>query len=315
MVFSNPEYELINHSVRRSETPGHFAMGVYYTPTRMKIIVVGIYGPSANDDTESFQFYQEVRTSIVELQNTFQTSNLLIAGDFNAVLSPEDSSSEHITKKRTTALLEELIAEHHLIDLAAHLNRRQHTWFRRNNNQISSRLDLILTNLPLIQPKYHISMTIFDHAWVQASFGQRRAETTPTMKDYILGSEEFLIKFYELLETKLETCDPLPNMMAQEHPMPEDRTLSPSNNSSPSSQDSTTSGSADEESTPDEEDREDARLPMDHGLTAHNKRGRTDLHFVNDLIADIMKLHSTVERSHRERKEKRLTDTSKKIFP
>jgi exonuclease III len=74
-------------------------MGVYYTPNRTKLIVAGIYGPSANDDTESLHFYQEVRDAIVELQNTFQTSNLLLAGDFNAVLSPEDSSSEHITKR------------------------------------------------------------------------------------------------------------------------------------------------------------------------------------------------------------------------
>jgi hypothetical protein len=53
---------------------------------------------------------------------------------------------------------------------------------------------------------------------------------------------------------------------------------------------------------------------MDHGLTAHNQKGRTDLHFVNDLIADVMKLHSTIERSHRARKEKKLTDTSKRLY-
>ncbi len=47
-------------------------MGVYYTSSRTKIIVVGIYGPSANDDNESLQFYQEVRAAIVELQNTFK---------------------------------------------------------------------------------------------------------------------------------------------------------------------------------------------------------------------------------------------------
>jgi hypothetical protein len=193
-------------------------MGVYLLPNRTKLIVVGIYGPSANDDTESLRFYQEVRDSIVELQNTFQTSNLLLAGDFNAVLAPEDSSSEHVTKKRTTAFLEELIEEHRLTDIAAHVNKRQHTWFRRNNNQISSRLDLILTNLPITQPKYSISTTIFDHAWIQASFGQKREVTTSTMKDYILGSDEFLIGFYDLLEARLGTCDPLPNATPQEDP-------------------------------------------------------------------------------------------------
>jgi exonuclease III len=222
VIFSNPAYELVNHSVRRSTTPGHFAMGVYYTPNRSKLIVAGIYGPSANDDTESLHFYQEVRDAIIELQNTFQTSNLLLAGDFNAVLSPEDSSSEHITKKRTTSFLEEFMEEQHLIDIAAHVNKKQHTWFRRNNNQVSSRLDLILTNLPITQPKYYTSTTIFDHAWIQASFGQKREATTSTMKDYVLGSEEFLISFYDLLGSRLATCIPLPTATPPEEPLPEE---------------------------------------------------------------------------------------------
>jgi hypothetical protein len=112
-----------------------------------------------------------------------------MAGDFNAVLSPEDSSSEHVTKQRTTELLKQLVAEHHLIDMAAYTNKKQHTWFRRNNNRISSRLDLIPTNLPVTQSKYTTSITILDHGWVQASFGQKREVTISSMKDYVLGSE------------------------------------------------------------------------------------------------------------------------------
>ena len=199
-------------------------MGVYYTPSRSKIIVAGIYGPSANDDTESLHFYQEVRDAIIELQNTFQTRNLLLAGDFNAVLSPEDSTSEHITKKRTTAFLEEFLEEQHLLDIAAYVNKKQHTWFRRNNNQISSRLDLILTNLPITQPRYHTTTTIFDHSWAQASFGQKRETSTSTMKDHVLGSDEFLISFYDLLESKLDTCIPLPNITHIAETLPEEET-------------------------------------------------------------------------------------------
>lgn len=56
-VYSQPDYELINHSVRRSSTPGHYAIGVYITPTNLKLIIAGIYGPSANDDRESHAFY------------------------------------------------------------------------------------------------------------------------------------------------------------------------------------------------------------------------------------------------------------------
>jgi exonuclease III len=58
VIFSNPSYELINHSVRRSSIPRHFAIGVYNTPGKSKLIVAGIYGPSANDDTESHRFYR-----------------------------------------------------------------------------------------------------------------------------------------------------------------------------------------------------------------------------------------------------------------
>jgi hypothetical protein len=168
--------------------------------------VAGIYGPSANDDNASFLFYQEVLDTIGELQNTFQTRSLIMAGDFNAVLTPEDSSSEHVTKRRTTGILKKILEDYHLTDIATVANNKQHTWFRRNNNRVSSRLDLILTNLPVTRPKYVTSITIFDHAWVQASFGQKREQSTPSMKDYVLGSDEFLVNFYELLERRLTTC-------------------------------------------------------------------------------------------------------------
>jgi exonuclease III len=119
VVYSHPDYELLNHSVRKSRTPGHYAMGVYLTPTKSKLIVAGIYGPSANNDRESSDFYKEVRHSLEELCNTFGTNNMMLAGDFNAVLNPTDSSSEHLTKKNTSNLLNKMIEDLHLVDLAA----------------------------------------------------------------------------------------------------------------------------------------------------------------------------------------------------
>jgi hypothetical protein len=210
-VYSQLDYELINHSVRRSSTPGHYAIGVHITPTNSKLVIAGIYGPSANDDRESHAFYQEVRQTIEELQNTLRTSNLFLTGDFNAVLHPTDSSSGHATKKRTTELLFEMMEDFYLEDLANRTGNKQHTWYRRNNHQISSRLVMILTNLPIRNPKYQTKTTIFDHAWTQASFGQKREQTNPTMKDYILGSEEFQLQYYDLLENELASCLPPPS--------------------------------------------------------------------------------------------------------
>ncbi len=57
IVYSHPDYELLNHSVRRSRNPGHYAIGVYITQTKSKLIVAGIYGPSANNDRESTDFF------------------------------------------------------------------------------------------------------------------------------------------------------------------------------------------------------------------------------------------------------------------
>ncbi len=261
-------------------------------------------------------FYQEVLDTIADLQNTFQTRSLIIAGDFNAVLSPEDSSSKHVTKRRTTELLKQLVVEHHLINMAAYTNKKQHTWFRRNNNRISSWLDLILTSLPVTQPKYTTSITIFDHAWVQASFGQKREVTISSMKDYVLGSDEFLINFYELLGRQLATCVPhndTGEMTNVRHPG-----TSQTSSHAPIEPDLTTAvileTDPDHEAEP-EEDRDMDRKPMDHCLTAHDiHSGRTDLHFVNELLHELTILHTSIERDRRARKQHKLIQASKRLY-
>jgi exonuclease III len=322
VVYSHPDYELLNHSVRKSRTPGHFAMGVYITPTKSKLIVAGIYGPSANNDRESSDFYEEVRQSLEEISNTFGTNNMMLAGDFNAVLHHTDSSSEDHTKKNTSNLLNKMVEDLHLVDLASRARNTQHTWFRRNNNTVSSRLDLILTNLPISNLKYSVKSTIFDHAWVQATFGQKREHTNPTMRDYILGSEEFLIRYYDLLEIELQSCQPKAQVPAatptrsNSNPSTDDEAHSPI---SPHSLNMTNSA----RSTPsphlqpdphlDElgEDEDPTRKSRDAGLTAHNPTtGRTDLHFLNSLIKKVGALHNEVDKSTRLRKEQTLLNKS-----
>jgi hypothetical protein len=76
---------------------------------------------------------------------------------------------------------------------------------------------MILTNLPISKLKYFTKLSIFDHAYVQASFGQKREQTTPTMKDYILSSEEFLLQYYDLLKTELASSIPLANGPQPQH--------------------------------------------------------------------------------------------------
>jgi hypothetical protein len=297
-------------------------MGVYITPTNTKLVVAGIYGPSANDDWESQAFYQEVKQTIEELQNTFHISDLLLAGDFNAVLHPMDSSSEHITKKRTTELLHTIMEDFHPEDLANVTGNKQHTWYRRNNNQISSRLDMILTNLPIINPKYVTKHTIFDHAWTQASFGQKREQTNATMKDYILGSEEFLLQYYDLLETELSSCLPIQTNAGTAAPIASNDTLtsSPLNSSVDSLSSSVASFDRLPVLNPDQyqdevADVDSTRQPLDTGLTAHlHDTGRTDLDFINETIHKVTTLHNRVDQESKAAKLARLTGTSKRLY-
>ncbi len=245
-----------------------------------------------------------------------------MAGDFNAVLSSEDSSSEHVTKKRTTELLKEIIAENHLIDMASYTNKKQHTWYRRNNNKISSRLDLILTNLPIVRPKYSITVTIFDHTWVQASFGQAKQAAAPSMKDFVLGSDEFLIGFYEILEQRLTTCRPQTehaSMDTQEPMMPSTRRQGNHNDSLASSSLNTSGNSReddlDQSMAGQEDDQDRTRHPMDFGLSAHDVHsGRTDLHFINDLLLELTTLHRSIERNLRALKQQKLEQTSRRLY-
>ncbi len=59
MLYSNGGYQLIEDSTRFGSIPGHLCMGVY-EKLRKKIIVVGYYGPSENNDRISAQMMQEM---------------------------------------------------------------------------------------------------------------------------------------------------------------------------------------------------------------------------------------------------------------
>jgi hypothetical protein len=135
------------------------------------------------------------------------------------------------------------------------------------------------------------------------------------MKDYSMGSEEFLIGFYEILQWHLTTCAPISVCSChQDNPGGRgiDSKLSPGPtlNGSSTSRSNTLDSYHDHGSRQEgpDEDIDRARQPMDEGLCAHDKlSGRTDLHFMNILIYEITNLHSSIEREIKKRKEKRLT--------
>jgi hypothetical protein len=119
-----------------------------------------------------------------------------VAGDFNAVLSPADSNDHHIRKTRTLGKLHLLLEHPNLTDLAIAANKQSHTWYQRNSNQ-SSRIDMILFSIPMNNLRFDTTYTTFDHLFIKATFGQIRPKVEPTMKDHILGTDEYLIRAQE----------------------------------------------------------------------------------------------------------------------
>ena len=108
----------------------------------------GIYGPSANNDRESNQFYREVHRNLKELKEIYRTSNINLGGDFNAVMREEDANNFLTRKKQTMRTLQHIMDYHHLTDLGLLENKPKHTWYRRGTQYQSSRIDYILTSIP-----------------------------------------------------------------------------------------------------------------------------------------------------------------------
>ncbi len=97
MVFSKKEHKLIPDSVRNSQSPGHFVIGVYEVKTS-RVIVGGVYGCSERGDRQSLEIIQDLRDRVQELSHVFGTRTVLLAGDFNATLTSADADNQIINK-------------------------------------------------------------------------------------------------------------------------------------------------------------------------------------------------------------------------
>ncbi len=164
IIIAKPEHTIMEGSLRESGEPGHIAAAVYEV-NKSRTVVIGVYGISENNDCSSADLIQEVSNIARELKHLYNTQHVIVAGDFNAVLSPEDSKDHHIRKTRTTGKLHTLLEQHNLTDLASAANKYSHTWYRRNSDQ-SSRIDMIFSSIPMNNLRFETTFTTFDHLFV-----------------------------------------------------------------------------------------------------------------------------------------------------
>jgi hypothetical protein len=65
-------------------------------------------------------------------------------------------------------------------------------------------IDMIFSSIPMNNLRFETTFTTFDHLFVNATFGQVRPGVEPTMKDHILGSDEYLIRAQDTILQHLE---------------------------------------------------------------------------------------------------------------
>jgi exonuclease III len=143
IIFSRLEHKLIPDSIQTSNTAGHITAAVYEVAT-LPTIVVGVYGHSDSSDRASLQVMGDLQSILRELTQVYETQRILVAGDFNIGMEEEDTNSGINKKPLTTALLQTLLQDYHLVDIGAQLNNKSHTWFRRDSSGQSSRIDFFL---------------------------------------------------------------------------------------------------------------------------------------------------------------------------
>ena len=115
---------------------GHFSISTYEIG-KDKFILGAVYGPSNAADNSSFLTFTNFFEKIEISMNRQNTSNLLLAGDWNVRLNQNNA------KPRTVKLIKDFIFEHNINDPGLE-GGGQPTWRRPQRGRVKSRLDYIL---------------------------------------------------------------------------------------------------------------------------------------------------------------------------
>ena len=283
IIYSHRGHSIIEGSQREATRVGHIAAAVYMVKGT-RTVVAGVYGDPSSNDRTSVELMEELDEILEELQHVYHTRTVIIAGDFNATMHPRDANAgTNTAKPRTARKLTDIMSNHNLTDLALAANRPWHTWFRPSNQGQSSRIDLILTSMTCTPPRVNTTLLTFDHVFLEASFNVAPADRTTTMRDYILGSDEYLIKSQEMIEEHMGRC----RREAEEE----------------------------QQNLDEGDDTASPPPPPDAGRIFDDpEEGLTALHVLNELIGDLQALHNTICKNKNKQQADRLQEPSKLLL-
>jgi hypothetical protein len=203
-VLTGAHLILIEGSIRESDPQGHYVLGVY-TIYGIRVIIGGIYLDSSNSDHTGVTAIQNLSAHITDLQQLYDTTNVILTGDFNVVLYPDQCHSGRIIKPRTSQELHDLADEHGLRDTGRIHGKETPTYRRHGDAGVYSRIDYTLSSMQT--QSYDLSWGPFDHAYltVMIHIPIQRQLKPPRVKDWIIGSEQFLQQGRQvIIQTLLE---------------------------------------------------------------------------------------------------------------
>jgi len=135
---------------------------------------------------------------------------------------------------------------------------------------------MIFYSIPTNNLRFETIFTSFDHLFGNATFEQVRPRVEPTMKDQILGSDEYLIRAQDTILQHLERFDNGPLQ-----PIDDNQT---------------------------DNDQEESYKHADENLAVHDiHNGRTTLHVFNSIIKELQGIHNEIskEKTNKQRSEVR----------
>lgn len=131
-----------------------------------------IYAPANNRRGEKTIFYRALKERLKELKN------ILIIGDFNAILSSKDTSAIFM-RENYMKEVENLILDKNLVDIHNIMNRSKIRYTFTSSNKTRTRIDkaLISKNIQNILVNYDIRINTFsDHEGIEVSLNIKQRE-------------------------------------------------------------------------------------------------------------------------------------------
>jgi exonuclease III len=127
------------HKVMKSGRGSHIMVAINLQG--IDYVLTNFYGESSTSDEISLATLNNMINDI-NITNIMHKGQLIIARDFNFVMSCEDSTSTNV-KPRTRAAMQLFLQQNNLIDLWSELNDDDQIGFTRVQNQSKLRLDRI----------------------------------------------------------------------------------------------------------------------------------------------------------------------------